>query len=105
MGRRIEVLVAEGEGRKDGATHRLSGRARDHRLVHFTPGDADVQPGDIVELDVTYAAPHHLVCDDLPVSVRRPRTRRAAACEPTPVGLGMPGVGRPALTAVPVGTC
>ena len=31
----LEVLVAEGEGRKDGATHRLSGRAPDNRLVHF----------------------------------------------------------------------
>ena len=36
-GREVEVLVAEGEGRKDGATHRLSGRARDNRLVHFAP--------------------------------------------------------------------
>ena len=35
VGRRLEVLVAEGEGRKDGATHRLSGRAPDNRLVHF----------------------------------------------------------------------
>jgi tRNA-2-methylthio-N6-dimethylallyladenosine synthase len=33
----VEVLVAEGEGRKDAATHRLSGRARDNRLVHFAP--------------------------------------------------------------------
>ena len=30
------LMVAEGEGRKDGATHRLSGRAPDNRLVHFT---------------------------------------------------------------------
>ena len=36
-GARVEVLVAEGEGRKDAATHRMSGRARDNRLVHFTP--------------------------------------------------------------------
>src|SRR6187551_305792 len=34
-GREVEVLVAPGEGRKDGATARLSGRARDNRLVHF----------------------------------------------------------------------
>ena len=33
----VEVLVAEGEGRKDAATHRMSGRARDNRLVHFAP--------------------------------------------------------------------
>ena len=35
---RVELLVAEGEGRKDAATHRLSGRARDNRLVHFAAG-------------------------------------------------------------------
>ena len=28
-------MVAEGEGRKDAATHRLSGRGPDNRLVHF----------------------------------------------------------------------
>ena len=40
-GSTVEVLVAEGEGRKDAATHRMSGRARDNRLVHFYP----VYPG------------------------------------------------------------
>src|SRR3954470_885022 len=35
VGRRVELMVAEGEGRKDAATHRLTGRARDNRLVHF----------------------------------------------------------------------
>ena len=35
VGRRLDVMVAEGEGRKDAATHRLSGRAPDNRLVHF----------------------------------------------------------------------
>ena len=39
-GRTVEVLVATGEGRKDAATRRMSGRARDGRLVHFAPGDA-----------------------------------------------------------------
>ncbi|KWX10688.1 (dimethylallyl)adenosine tRNA methylthiotransferase, partial [Carbonactinospora thermoautotrophica] len=37
LGRTLEVLVAEGEGRKDEATRRMSGRAPDNRLVHFTP--------------------------------------------------------------------
>ena len=41
VGRAVEVLVAEGEGRKDDATHRLSGRAPDNRLVHFRPGARD----------------------------------------------------------------
>jgi tRNA-2-methylthio-N6-dimethylallyladenosine synthase len=31
----VEVLVTVGDGRKDEATGRLSGRARDGRLVHF----------------------------------------------------------------------
>ncbi len=30
VGREVEVLVADGEGRKDSATHRMSGRARDN---------------------------------------------------------------------------
>ena len=30
------------------ATMRLSGRAPDNRLVHFTPGDAAPRPGDVV---------------------------------------------------------
>ncbi len=65
VGRRVEVLVTPGEGRKDEATSRLSGRARDNRLVHFrVPAGADrPRPGDLVEVEVTYAAPHHLNCD------------------------------------------
>jgi tRNA-2-methylthio-N6-dimethylallyladenosine synthase len=64
-GREVEVLVSEGEGRKDAATHRLSGRARDNRLVHFAVPEGDVRPrpGDFVTVSVTRAAPHHLVAD------------------------------------------
>ena len=72
-GRQVEVLVAEGEGRKDGATHRLSGRARDNRLVHFAPGDTGPRPGDLVTTVVTRAAPHYLVADGAPLAVRRTR--------------------------------
>ena len=45
--------------------HRLSGRARDNRLVHFAvpDGGAVPRPGDVVEVAVTYGAPHHLVAD------------------------------------------
>ena len=35
---RVELMVSEGEGRKDAATHRLSGRGPDNRLVHFYTG-------------------------------------------------------------------
>jgi tRNA-2-methylthio-N6-dimethylallyladenosine synthase len=34
LGREVEVLVSRGEGRKDRTTGRVSGRARDGRLVH-----------------------------------------------------------------------
>ena len=44
-GAAVEVLVAEGEGRKDAVTHRMSGRARDNRLVHFTPNPGPDRPG------------------------------------------------------------
>jgi tRNA-2-methylthio-N6-dimethylallyladenosine synthase len=102
-GATVEVLVAEGEGRKDGATHRLSGRARDNRLVHLAPvaarpGDPGVvpRPGDVVTAAVTHAAPHHLVADEI-VSVRRTRggdawQARQESAPVTAVPLGMPVV-------------
>jgi tRNA-2-methylthio-N6-dimethylallyladenosine synthase len=108
VGRRVELMVAEGEGRKDSATHRLSGRAPDNRLVHFAPDfsavadSAPVRPGDMVTVEVTYAAPHHLVADGPVLSVRRTRAgdaweaRTSAPAGPAPVGLGMPAVGVPA---------
>ncbi|HEX5968010.1 MAG TPA: tRNA (N6-isopentenyl adenosine(37)-C2)-methylthiotransferase MiaB, partial [Intrasporangium sp.] len=43
-GQPVEVLVAPAEGRKDAATHRLSGRARDNRLVHFAVPEGAVVP-------------------------------------------------------------
>lgn len=68
VGRLVEVLVAEGEGRKDAATHRISGRAADNRLVHLAlPAALDPvaapRPGDLVTVRVTQSAPHHLVAD------------------------------------------
>jgi tRNA-2-methylthio-N6-dimethylallyladenosine synthase len=73
VGREVEVLVAEGEGRKDGVTHRMSGRARDNRLVHFAPAGTSPRPGDVVTTVVTRAAPHHLIADGAPGSVRGTR--------------------------------
>jgi tRNA-2-methylthio-N6-dimethylallyladenosine synthase len=65
IGTDVEVLVAEAAGRKDGVADRMSGRARDNRLVHFSiPRDsAPPRAGDLVTVGVTYAAPHHLVAD------------------------------------------
>ena len=65
QGRLVEVLVSQGEGRKDAATHRMSGRARDNRLVHFavSPDLEQPRPGDLVEVRVTRGAPHYLEAD------------------------------------------
>ena len=95
LGRTVEVLVAAGEGRKDEATARISGRARDNRLVHVAvdPSQPAPRPGDVVIAEVTYAAPHHLVADRM-IAVRRTRAGdlSAAGEDSAPVGvsLGMP---------------
>ncbi len=99
VGSTVELLVTDsaGGGRKDRETRRLTGRARDNRLVHFAPGATEVRPGDMVEVVITDAAPHHLV-SDAPVSLNR-RTRagdaweaRQGRTEVQSVGLGMPSV-------------
>jgi tRNA-2-methylthio-N6-dimethylallyladenosine synthase len=96
IGRTVELLVATGEGRKDSSTARMSGRARDGRLVHFAPGEQQVRPGDIVTTTITQAAPHHLIADGDVISHRRTRAGDAGGRRPSGVGLGMPGVGKPA---------
>ncbi len=113
VGREVEVLVANGEGRKDSGTGRMSGRARDGRLVHFRAETAagtvgDIRPGDVVRTVVSRAAPHHLLADGVLTDHRATRAGDVAAalraggasCEPTgaaaprrPVGLGLPTVG------------
>ncbi|MGC5584160.1 tRNA (N6-isopentenyl adenosine(37)-C2)-methylthiotransferase MiaB [Ornithinimicrobium sp. W1665] len=110
-GRRVEVLVAPAEGRKDAETERLSGRARDNRLVHFAvPAGAErPRPGDAVTVEVTYGAPHHLLADSGvrggTYAVRRTRGGEAWAAlqdggtegttRKPAVSLGIPTVGRP----------
>ncbi len=113
VGRTLEVLVAEGEGRKDDATRRLSGRAPDNRLVHFARPEEPVRPGDVVTVDITYAAPHHLLAEGPARGVRRTRAgdaweRRNAPEEKKPAGvmLGLPTVGAPPpLPTAPAAGC
>jgi tRNA-2-methylthio-N6-dimethylallyladenosine synthase len=116
VGRTVEVLVSEGEGRKDAATHRMSGRAPDNRLVHFRPPPGvPVRPGDMVSVPVTYAAPHHLMSDAVleASAVRRTRSgdageARTAAPTPARPGsamLGMPAVGAPAAGGDAASSC
>jgi len=106
VGRTVELMVAEGEGRKDAETHRLTGRAPDNRLVHFNGAGVEARPGDMVTVEITYAAPHHLVADGPVLAVRRTRSgdaweRRQDRSEGNAaggraVGLGMPTIGVPA---------
>ncbi len=115
IGSTAEVLVAVGEGRKDGATGRMSGRARDGRLVHFAvPANSvdstvaagatagvgvGVRPGDIVHTEITYAAPHHLNADGPLLGHRRTRAGDAHAAglatRTAGVLLGLPTIGAP----------
>lgn len=112
VGRQVELLVTAEAGKKSEQTHRLSGRARDQRLVHFSvPEGAEVpRPGDFVTVVVTGAAAHHLVADPRSpqdYALRRSRAgdawdrRQAESCGvpaapgaagPGPVSLGMPGL-------------
>ena len=108
IGRSVELLVATGEGRKDAATARMSGRARDGRLVHFEPGEfgEQIRPGDVVVTTVTGAAPHHLIADSALLEHRRTRAGDAHAAGRMPrtgVSLGMPAVGVSSTPAEPVG--
>ena len=111
IGRTVEVLVSVGEGKKDAATRRLSGRAEDNRLVHFAvpEGAAEPRPGDVVTVQITAAAPHFIIADEVPgvYAVRRTRAgdawdrRQAESCgvpaptgdaAPRAVSLGLPAI-------------
>ncbi|GAB3529142.1 tRNA (N6-isopentenyl adenosine(37)-C2)-methylthiotransferase MiaB [Arthrobacter monumenti] len=65
VGNQVEVMVTANQGRKAAETHRLSGRARDQRLVHFSipDGGTTPRPGDLVTVTITDAAPFHLIAD------------------------------------------
>ena len=111
VGRTVEVLVSTGEGRKDADTRRMSGRGRDGRLVHFTPSGTaqEIRPGDVVDVRLTYAAPHHLVADGDVLSHRRTVAgdRHEAGIRPKTSGvtLGLPSFGKPAVQPEPTGGC
>jgi tRNA-2-methylthio-N6-dimethylallyladenosine synthase len=115
IGREVEVLIANDEGRKDAATARLTGRGRDNRLVHVSlPAGVELpRPGDLVTARVTDAGPFHLIADvssAADVTVRRTRAgdawdaALAASCavpepgqasdQPKAVSLGLPTLRR-----------
>ncbi|WP_084355580.1 tRNA (N6-isopentenyl adenosine(37)-C2)-methylthiotransferase MiaB [Actinomyces radicidentis] len=86
-GKVVEVLVAEGEGRRDATTARVSGRAADNRLVHVAlPAGLDAEdyaggaprPGDMVTVRVTHGAPHNLIADSALCGTALSEEERAA---------------------------
>ena len=78
VGTQVNVMVSA-EGSKDAATHRLSGRAEDSRLVHFGVGEGSEapRPGDVVTVTVTDAKPFYLIAD--PIDAAPLQTRRTTA--------------------------
>ncbi|WP_338026125.1 tRNA (N6-isopentenyl adenosine(37)-C2)-methylthiotransferase MiaB [Corynebacterium uropygiale] len=105
LGRELELLVQEDQGKKSKQNHRMSGRARDGRLVHFTPEaaeegaiDGSIRPGDVVHVTVTESKPHFLIADSGVHSHRRTRAGdmseagKVPTTAPVGVGLGMPRV-------------
>lgn len=105
VGTPVELLVANNEGKRDSATSRMSGRARDNRLVHFATPSGDVpRPGDMVTVTITEAKPYYLIADS-PAQVHRTRAgdawdrMEAESCAvpasgdsagPSKVSLGLP---------------
>jgi tRNA-2-methylthio-N6-dimethylallyladenosine synthase len=101
IGKEVEVLVANGEGRKDSNTNRMTGRARDNRLVHFEvpAGAATPRPGDLVTVQISRAAPYFLIADwvegskyELRRTIGGDASDRALAesCSTGKVNLGIP---------------
>ncbi|MCW2287336.1 tRNA-i(6)A37 thiotransferase enzyme MiaB [Leucobacter luti] len=101
IGRTVHVLTGVSEGRKDAASRRFTGRAEDNRLIHFAvpEGAEEPRPGDVVTVQITAAAPHFNIADEVPgvYAVRRTRAgdawdrRQAESCGvPAPAGATTP---------------
>ncbi len=69
VGQREEVLV-EGPSRRN--DQMLSGRTRQGKLVHFASPTEPLRAGSLAMVDITYAAPYHLL-GELSSVVRPPR--------------------------------
>ena len=67
-GRDVEVMVTGASGKKDAATHRVTGREKTGVLVHVgvPEGESMPQVGDFVTATVTHAGRHNLIADPNP---------------------------------------
>ena len=108
-GRRVELLVAAGEGSKDAAPAGSPAARATAGSCTSVGGSDGVRPGDVVETVVTEAKPHFLVADGALLSHRRTRAGDAAEAgiRPSTPGilLGMPRIGAPAEPVLLRGGC
>lgn len=79
VGTHQELLVTNTAGARGQKTGRLTGRAPDNRLVHFSiPDGGDTpRPGDFVTVPITESHPYHLISD--PVNLEQYHLRRSRA--------------------------
>src|SRR5699024_9078894 len=79
IGTNQEVLVTNDAGPRGQETGRLTGRAPDNRLVHFSiPGGGETpRPGDFVTVPITESHSYHLIADS--VSLNHYTLRRSRA--------------------------
>src|SRR5699024_8431426 len=102
VGTRQELLVTNDGGARDEKTGRLTGRAPDNRLVHFSIplGVEHPRPGDFVTVPITESHSYHLIADPETAAayvLRRSRAgdacdrAQAASCG-TSTGAGVSGV-------------
>jgi tRNA-2-methylthio-N6-dimethylallyladenosine synthase len=96
LGERVEVLVADHEGRRDAGADRMSGRTPDFRLTHFSVDSANTpRPGDAVTVEITKASPNFVIAEGLPISIRKTvggdaSEARSKEAGPQPLMVGMP---------------
>jgi tRNA-2-methylthio-N6-dimethylallyladenosine synthase len=96
IGKSMQVLVTELEGRRDVERERMSGRTEDFRLAHFTfDPENKPRPGDVVTVEMDASAPHFLSGEG--VSIRRTRggdahEARTSEVKGEPLLLGMPAL-------------
>jgi tRNA-2-methylthio-N6-dimethylallyladenosine synthase len=96
IGKSMQVLVTELEGRRDVERERMSGRTEDFRLAHFTfDPENNPRPGDVVTVEMDASAPHFLSGEG--VSIRRTRggdahEARTSEVKGEPLLLGMPAL-------------
>src|SRR5690625_7860514 len=51
IGTEVEVLITQGGGRKDDRTNRVSGRSRDHRLVHISLPEDEIGRASVLDAE------------------------------------------------------